>query len=119
MPKLACPCPLYCPNAGVVQLLPLGTCAVLTFPWVAINALIAFVHDPYSAQQDAFNVDGLVTWTERVLFTSMRARFHFDARRPEMPAYHYDSSPTGRPARQPGSPAAAQQPRLPREHVRI
>jgi len=54
--------------------------SVGTFPWIAMGALIDRLHNPYRVGQfDAFNVDGIITWSERVLFTNMRAAIHMSS----------------------------------------
>ena len=37
--------------------------------------LIEWLSDPFSAKRDAFNADGLICWSERITFTSMRMPF--------------------------------------------
>ena len=44
------------------------------------------LQDPYSNKVDGFNPDGLVTWSERVIFTNMRAAFHSEEARSRFPS---------------------------------
>ena len=58
----------------------------LVFPMVCVSTLIVWMQDPYSNKVDGFNPDGLVTWSERVIFTNMRAAFHSEEARSRFPS---------------------------------
>jgi len=57
----------------------------LVFPWVCVGTLIVWMQDPYTNVVDGFNPDGLVCWSERVIFTNMRATFHSEEARSRWP----------------------------------
>ena len=66
----------------------------LVFPWVCVGTLIVWMQDPYTNVVDGFNPDGLVCWSERVIFTNMRATFHSEEARSRRPTLN--ASPDSR-----------------------
>ena len=73
-------------DEGEVQMFVLLCTFTLVFPMVCVSTLIVWMQDPYSSKVDGFNPDGLVTWSERVIFTNMRAAFHSEEARSRFPS---------------------------------
>ena len=73
-------------DEGEVQMFVLLCTFTLVFPMVCVSTLIVWMQDPYSNKVDGFNPDGLVTWSERVIFTNMRAAFHSEEARSRFPS---------------------------------
>ena len=73
-------------DAQAVQMFVLLCTFTLVFPMVCVSTLIVWMQDPYSNKVDGFNPDGLVTWSERVIFTNMRAAFHSEEARSRFPS---------------------------------
>ena len=73
-------------DAQAVQMFVILCTFTLVFPMVCVSTLIVWMQDPYSNKVDGFNPDGLVTWSERVIFTNMRAAFHSEEARSRFPS---------------------------------
>ena len=73
-------------DAQAWQMFVLLCTFTLVFPMVCVSTLIVWMQDPYSNKVDGFNPDGLVTWSERVIFTNMRAAFHSEEARSRFPS---------------------------------
>ena len=73
-------------DEGEVQMFVLLCTFTLVFPMVCVSTLIVWMQDPYSNKVDGVNPDGLVTWSERVIFTNMRAAFHSEEARSRFPS---------------------------------
>eukprot|EP00966_Prymnesium_polylepis_P144211 3329384-Prymnesium_polylepis.1 len=65
-------------DLGVMQFPTIINCGFYVFPWLCISAMINILRDPYSSKDDAFHVDGLVCWSERVIFANLRVQFSLD-----------------------------------------
>lgn len=72
-------------DAQAVQMFVLLCTFTLVFPMVCVSTLIVWMQDPYSNKVDGFNPDGLVAFSERVIFTNMRSAFHSEEARSRFP----------------------------------
>ena len=85
-------------DAGALQTNLVLCSFALVFPWVCVGTLIEWMQDPYTNVVDGFNPDGLVCWSERVIFTNMRATFHSEEARPWWPTPNTSPDSGGRSA---------------------